>query len=181
MLRLLGAQAAARSSLARGALLARPAPALARRLATTDAVAAAPKGEKAVANEMAPEIDPETMSAFTGVPAGQLEMRVVKIYQQAQGVQNATQNTIPWRMQWEDDTTHRWTNPLMGWTSTSDPLSNTHMTLEFATAEDAVRFCEQNGAPARPIRRDAMRRAPPPPRAHARAPPPAARSCETTS
>ena len=42
----------------------------------------------------------------------------MKIYQQAQTVQNATQNMIPWRIQWEDDQTQRWTNPLMGWTST---------------------------------------------------------------
>eukprot|EP00966_Prymnesium_polylepis_P091270 2112333-Prymnesium_polylepis.1 len=50
-------------------------------------------------------------------------------------------------MQWEDDSTKRWTNPLMGWSSTSDPLSNTHMTMEFHTAEDAVRFAEESGAP----------------------------------
>ena len=59
--------------------------------------------------------------------------------------QNATQNTLVWKMQWEDQQTKRWSNPLMGWTSTSDPLSNTHMTLEFGTREDAVRFAERNG------------------------------------
>jgi len=85
------------------------------------------------------------MSAFTGAPVEMMETRVVKIYQQAQGVQNATQNMIPWRMQWEDDQTNRWTNPLMGWTSTNDPLSNTHMTVEFSSSEDAARFCERNG------------------------------------
>jgi len=74
-----------------------------------------------------------------------METRVVKIYQQAQGVQNGTQNMIPWRLQWEDEQTQRWSNPLMGWTGTNDPLSNTHMTLDFGTAEDAMRFCEQNG------------------------------------
>ena len=74
-----------------------------------------------------------------------MESRVIKIYQQAQTVQNATQNMLAWRIQWEDEQTKRWTNPLMGWTSTSDPLSNTHMTVEFATAEDAARFCQQNG------------------------------------
>ena len=31
-----------------------------------------------------------------------LKTRVVKIYQQAQSVQNATQNMVPWRLQWED-------------------------------------------------------------------------------
>ena len=98
-----------------------------------------------VSTETAPAVDPHTMEAFTGAPAEMLKTRVVKIYQQAQTVQNATQNMVPWRIQWEDSQTKRWTNPLMGWTSTSDPLSNAHMTLEFHTPEDAARFCESNG------------------------------------
>lgn len=78
-----------------------------------------------------------------------LDKRVVRIFQQSQGVETGTQNTLPWRMQWEDNQTRRWTNPLMGWSSTSDPLSNTHMTLEFQSAEDAVRFCDRNGTAPR--------------------------------
>ena len=38
----------------------------------------------------------------------------------------------------------KWENPLMGWTSTSDPLSNTHMTLEFNSKEDAIKFAQKN-------------------------------------
>ena len=75
----------------------------------------------------------------------QLESRLVRIFTKSQGVQSGTQDTLAWRMQWEDTKTKRWTNPLMGWTSTSDPLSNTHMTIDFATADDAARFCQQNG------------------------------------
>lgn len=37
----------------------------------------------------------------------------------------------------------RWTNPLMGWTSTSDPLSTLGMT--FPTREAAVEYAERNG------------------------------------
>ncbi|KAL3922582.1 MAG: hypothetical protein SGPRY_004512, partial [Prymnesium sp.] len=85
-------------------------------------------------------------STFTGTPPSLLSDRTVKIFQPSQGVQNGNANTNVWKMQWEDAHTKRWTNPLMGWTSTSDPLSNTHMTLEFHTAEDAVRFAESNGA-----------------------------------
>ena len=137
----------ARASLTQGGVLALPGVVVARRLATGDAVAPATPGSgKSVSTEKAPQVDKASLSAFTGAPSSQLETRVVKIYQQAQSVQNATQNMIPWRVQWEDQQTHRWTNPLMGWTSTNDPLSNTHMTLEFLTSEDAVRFCEQNGA-----------------------------------
>ena len=121
-------------------------PALASRAAALSSkavTAAGPKGE--VSTEKLPEVDKATLSAFTGAPTEMMEKRIVKIYQQAQTVQNATQNLIAWRLQWEDDSTKRWSNPLMGWTSTSDPLSNTHMTIDFATADDAARFCQQNG------------------------------------
>ncbi|CAM9920386.1 unnamed protein product, partial [Ascophyllum nodosum] len=37
----------------------------------------------------------------------------------------------------------RWSNPLMGWTSTADPMSNMKMT--FSTPEQAVRFCKKRG------------------------------------
>ena len=117
---------------------------LGRRSLATDALAT-PAADKDVSTESTPVVDKATIQAFTGAPQGMLESRVVKIYQQAQGVQNATQNMIPWRMQWEDAQTQRWTNPLMGWTSTNDPLSNTHMTVEFDSAEDAARFCQDNG------------------------------------
>jgi NADH dehydrogenase (ubiquinone) Fe-S protein 4 len=50
-----------------------------------------------------------------------------------------------WRVQFEkvpggDD---RWTNPLMGWTSTADPLSN--LGLAFPTKEAAVDYSKRNG------------------------------------
>ena len=37
----------------------------------------------------------------------------------------------------------RWVNPLMGWASTADPHSNTH--LHFETSAQAARFAERNG------------------------------------
>jgi len=109
----------------------------------------------------APEVDTQTISTFTGTPKGMLDTRRVKIFKPAQGVQNATQNTLVWKMQWEDEQTERWQNPLMGWTSTRDPLSNTHMTLEFQTSDEAARFAERNGdAPARAPMRASISRAP---------------------
>ena len=111
----------------------------------SNALASGPGGSSDVGKAEAPPLDTGTVSTFTGVPKGMLDTRVVKIFRPAQGVQNATQNTLVWKMQWEDQQTKRWSNPLMGWTSTSDPLSNTHMTLEFGTREDAVRFAERNG------------------------------------
>lgn len=134
--------ASLRSSLA----LARPAVSTRLRSLASDAVATSAAGDNSVSTETEPATDKSTLNAFTGAPVDMMETRVVKIYQQAQGVQNGTQNMIPWRLQWEDEQTQRWSNPLMGWTGTNDPLSNTHMTLDFGTAEDAMRFCEQNGA-----------------------------------
>ena len=40
-------------------------------------------------------------STFTGTPV-ELLSRTVKIFQPAQGVQNANQNTQVWKIQWED-------------------------------------------------------------------------------
>lgn len=37
----------------------------------------------------------------------------------------------------------RWSNPLMGWTSTADPVSN--MQLNFSTPEQAIKFCQKRG------------------------------------
>ena len=112
------------------------------------AVAPVNEGTTSVADAEAPEVDTQTISTFTGTPKGMLDTRRVKIFKPAQGVQNATQNTLVWKMQWEDEQTERWQNPLMGWTSTRDPLSNTHMTLEFQTSEEAARFAERNGEAA---------------------------------
>jgi NADH dehydrogenase (ubiquinone) Fe-S protein 4 len=40
----------------------------------------------------------------------------------------------------------RWINPLMGWTSTADPLENVgRATLAFPTKEDAIAFATKSG------------------------------------
>ena len=40
----------------------------------------------------------------------------------------------------------RWINPLMGWTSTSDPLENVgRSALLFHTKEEAIAFCQKHG------------------------------------
>ncbi|KAL8203894.1 UNVERIFIED_CONTAM: NADH dehydrogenase Fe-S protein subunit 4 ndufs4 [Gekko kuhli] len=56
-------------------------------------------------------------------------------------MQAGVNNTKKWKM--EFDTRERWENPLMGWASTADPLSNLFLT--FATKEDAIAFAEKNG------------------------------------
>lgn len=129
-----------RAALSGGGL---PRAAALRRL--SDAIVVPGAGPKAVAEETVKVEDRETLARFTGAPVKQMETRTIKIYQPSPTVMGGTQNTLSWKVQWEDQHTQRWTNPLMGWTSTNDPLSNTHMTMDFNTKEDAVRWAQSNG------------------------------------
>eukprot|EP00312_Isochrysidales_sp_CCMP1244_P004108 CAMPEP_0196689676 /NCGR_PEP_ID=MMETSP1090-20130531/18778_1 /TAXON_ID=37098 /ORGANISM="Isochrysis sp, Strain CCMP1244" /LENGTH=199 /DNA_ID=CAMNT_0042028707 /DNA_START=20 /DNA_END=619 /DNA_ORIENTATION=+ len=123
---------------------AAPAVAASSRLLCTDALTTPAESGKAVGSvERKPQLDSRAVSAFTGTPKELLDKRVVTIYQPAPGVQNASKGC--WKISWDDENTQRWSNPLMGWTSTRDPFSNTPMTLEFHSAEDAIRFVQNNG------------------------------------
>ena len=56
-------------------------------------------------------------------------------------MQSGTSNIQYWKMNF--DNRERWENPLMGWSSSGDPLSN--MDVEFNTKEEAIAHCEKNG------------------------------------
>ncbi|XP_061672802.1 NADH dehydrogenase [ubiquinone] iron-sulfur protein 4, mitochondrial [Syngnathoides biaculeatus] len=82
------------------------------------------------------------ISAVTGVPEEHVKTRKVHIFVPARtAMQSGVNNTKKWKMDF--DTRERWENPLMGWASTADPLSN--MVLSFSSKEDAVAFAEKNG------------------------------------
>ncbi|KAL5014874.1 hypothetical protein ScPMuIL_009144 [Solemya velum] len=82
------------------------------------------------------------ISSISGVPEEHIKTRYVRIYVPTRNsLQSGTFNTRNWRLDF--DTRERWENPLMGWTSTADPLSN--MSVQFSSSEDAVEFCEKNG------------------------------------
>ncbi|KAM4809065.1 NADH dehydrogenase [ubiquinone] iron-sulfur protein 4, mitochondrial [Rhinophrynus dorsalis] len=82
------------------------------------------------------------ISSISGVPEEQIKTRKVHIFVPARNaMQSGVQNTKKWKM--EFDTRERWENPLMGWASTADPLSN--MVLSFSSKEDAIAFAEKNG------------------------------------
>jgi NADH dehydrogenase (ubiquinone) Fe-S protein 4 len=89
------------------------------------------------------EVDSKVdLSSVTGIPEEHVKTRLVKISKATKNVmQSGTDNTHNWVM--EFDNRERWENPLMGWTSTGDPLSN--MKIEFAERTDAINFCEKNG------------------------------------
>uniref|UniRef100_A0A9L0R484 NADH dehydrogenase [ubiquinone] iron-sulfur protein 4, mitochondrial n=1 Tax=Equus caballus TaxID=9796 RepID=A0A9L0R484_HORSE len=81
------------------------------------------------------------ITTLTGVPEEHIKTRKVRIFVPARNnMQAGVNNTKKWKM--EFDTRERWENPLMGWASTADPLSN--MVLTFSTKEDAVAFAEKN-------------------------------------
>ncbi|KAF1331331.1 Nadh dehydrogenase, partial [Globisporangium splendens] len=57
-------------------------------------------------------------------------------------MQSGTYNTRHWEIRF--DAPRTWQNPLMGWTSTKDPLHG--MVLKFDKKEDAVHFAEKQDA-----------------------------------
>ncbi|XP_063700421.1 NADH dehydrogenase [ubiquinone] iron-sulfur protein 4, mitochondrial [Culicoides brevitarsis] len=82
------------------------------------------------------------MSPIMGLPEEHVKTRRVRIYVPAKNsMQSGTDNLHHWEI--EFDNRERWENPLMGWTSTGDPLSN--MKVEFNSKEEAIEHCEKNG------------------------------------
>lgn len=82
------------------------------------------------------------ISPITGVPEEHVKDRRVRIYVPSKNaMQSGTNNIQSWEM--EFDNRERWENPLMGWSSTGDPLSN--IKINFASKEEAISFCEKNG------------------------------------
>ncbi|KAG6804581.1 NADH dehydrogenase [ubiquinone] iron-sulfur protein 4, mitochondrial [Apis mellifera caucasica] len=84
--------------------------------------------------------DAEDVGICSGVPEEHIKSRTVRIYCPAKNaMQSGTNNINHWQIDF--DTRERWENPLMGWTSTGDPLSNLHVT--FATKEEAIAHCNK--------------------------------------
>ncbi|XP_056458926.1 NADH dehydrogenase [ubiquinone] iron-sulfur protein 4, mitochondrial [Gadus chalcogrammus] len=82
------------------------------------------------------------ISSVTGVPEEHIKTRKVRIFVPTKtAMQSGANSTKKWKIDF--DTRERWENPLMGWASTADPLSN--MVLSFSSKEDAMAFAEKNG------------------------------------
>ncbi|KAA0192107.1 NADH dehydrogenase (Ubiquinone) 18 kDa subunit [Fasciolopsis buskii] len=87
----------------------------------------------------------DDVTLVNGVPEEHQSTRMARIFIPARSAtQSGTHGTRLWCV--EFDNRERWENPLMGWTSSGDPLSN--MTLQFQTAEDAQEFCRKQGWPS---------------------------------
>ncbi|EJW86941.1 lipid depleted protein 5 [Wuchereria bancrofti] len=88
------------------------------------------------------EVQKQTVD-LSGVPVDFLRSRRVRIYRPArEATQSGWARTRTWKI--ELDNLERWENSLIGWSSTGDPLSNISMAMDFASKEDAVRYCETN-------------------------------------
>ncbi|KAJ8980633.1 hypothetical protein NQ317_011709 [Molorchus minor] len=83
---------------------------------------------------------PVDVKLISGVPEEHTCYRTAKIYKPPKNaLQSGTAHTHHWQIMF--DTRERWKNPLMGWCSSGDPLSNLKIT--FCNKDDAVQFCEK--------------------------------------
>lgn len=79
---------------------------------------------------------------LSGMPEG-LRQRVALISSPCRTPeQQGTQRTGRWRLSFPSNQA-KWANPLMGWTSSADPLAN--FGLWFSTKEAAVSFAKNQG------------------------------------
>ncbi|KAI6227772.1 NADH dehydrogenase [ubiquinone] iron-sulfur protein 4, mitochondrial [Aphelenchoides fujianensis] len=84
----------------------------------------------------------DEVAEISGVPVEHREERRARIFRPARNAeQSPWNNTRMWKI--DLDMQERWDNPLIGWASTADPMSNISMNLDFATAEDAIAFCKK--------------------------------------
>ncbi|KXJ25972.1 NADH dehydrogenase [ubiquinone] iron-sulfur protein 4, mitochondrial [Exaiptasia diaphana] len=82
------------------------------------------------------------IAILNGIPEWHLKNRTARIFFPSKNaMQSGTQSFQNWRLEFEN--MERWENPLMGWASTGDPLSN--MTLDFTSKEEAIAFAESHG------------------------------------
>lgn len=62
------------------------------------------------------------IAALSGMPADQANRTVVIAQRMLKSLQSGQRMSHQWQIYWKN--TERWSNPLMGWTSTADPMSN---------------------------------------------------------
>ncbi len=62
------------------------------------------------------------LAALNGMPQDQANRTVVIAQRMLKSLQSGQRLVNQWQIYWK--TTERWSNPLMGWASTADPMSN---------------------------------------------------------
>eukprot|EP00732_Lithocolla_globosa_P006990 Lithocolla_globosa_v1_NODE_8505_length_812_cov_10.668428.p1 type:complete len:168 gc:universal NODE_8505_length_812_cov_10.668428:566-63(-) len=83
------------------------------------------------------------VAAISGAPLKHAN-RPVTIYQPSRNVmQSGTHQTRYWKIQY--GVQQRWENPMMGWTSSSDPCQALDLQLRFNSKDAAIYFAERQG------------------------------------
>ncbi|CAM9126094.1 unnamed protein product [Choristocarpus tenellus] len=101
--------------------------------------AAIPQGPQEP-SESLPENQVEIM-AIDPLPPAQQGRKVVISQRSKAATTSGRYGLHTWNLDFKNQ--ERWSNPLMGWTSTGDPMSN--LSLKFDTPEQAVHFCKKRG------------------------------------
>merc|ERR1712002_359470 len=102
------------------------------------------------------EGQPSDLNVLAGIPLEQTKERKATIFLPTRSAMTSgSHNMRKWQLKF--DNRQRWENPLMGWASSGDPLSNN--VLEFGTRESAMAYCDSHGwkyeikEPALPVKR----------------------------
>ena len=86
--------------------------------------------------------DPDILPA-SSVPQSIYKDRVALIYRPTRNVmQSGRAQTHKWIIQFNSDVP-RWENPLMGWTSSRDPVQG--ITLKFDSKDEAISYAQDQG------------------------------------
>ncbi|KAJ1442234.1 ETC complex I subunit conserved region-domain-containing protein, partial [Ochromonadaceae sp. CCMP2298] len=81
------------------------------------------------------------LAVLNGMPSEHASRTVLIGQRMLKSVQSGSATAHQWQITWKNQ--ERWSNPLMGWTSSADPMSS--MKLNFDSKEEAMGFAERNG------------------------------------
>ncbi|KAJ9186842.1 hypothetical protein P3X46_002371 [Hevea brasiliensis] len=90
------------------------------------------------------DVKPGEVGLVSGIPEQHLRRRVITYSPARTAIQQGSGKVGRWKIDFLF--THKWENPLMGWTSTGDPYANDgDAGLSFDSAEAAKAFAEKHG------------------------------------
>lgn len=86
-------------------------------------------------------LNPAEIAVFNGFPSEHQKRTVIIAPRPDKTMQSGQAHIHEWTITWKNR--ERWSNPLMGWTSNADPMSN--VKLSFDSKEDAQDYAIKNG------------------------------------
>ena len=85
--------------------------------------------------------DTTEIATLTGMPKEHQNRTVVIAPRPLKTLQSGDGQSYQWQLTWKH--TNRWNNPLMGWSSSADPMAQ--VKLNFDSEEDAIAYAKRNG------------------------------------